>query len=349
MSIEKLTQDNIDKSFKKYEKNKAVSGKIVLINKDGFVLNIGGKKDAFVYNEDICNKEKYKNGDVIIGIIKDTKDENGFVKVSQKEYEILKQNEEEFSTLKIGNIIEVQPTLIVNGGMIAKYHNFNVFIPNSHLEFQHRKDPKYYINKKINVCIIQMETVSKKIVASIKSYKIIEEKELDDAFWSKIDDGIIVDGIIKKTTEFGAFVTVYNRDCLLLNKDVGYFNEKAKEVYKAGDKDKFIVLFHDREKGKVLLGVKQLKDDPRIKLYNKYEIDKNYMGRVVKVFNYGAVIELEQNVRAFLHISDAEYGLLSMHEKYKIGDEILVKIKSKDLENNKISLERKYEYEYEIK
>ena len=62
----------------------------------------------------------------------------------------------------------------------------------------------------------------------------------------------------------------------------------------------------------------------------------------------GAVVQLEENVTGFLHISDAEYGLVNMQEQYKVGDEILVKIKEIDLKNNKISLQRKYDYEYEV-
>lgn len=343
-----FSQAEIDKSFKKYSINNKVEGEIVLINDKGFVVNIGGKKDAFIYNEDLLNKEKYNLGDTIIGIIKEVKDENGFVRVSNKEYEFNKQNEEVFNTLSIGKIIEVRPTLVVNGGIIAKYYNFNIFIPISHLENSHKKDPKFYINKLVKVVIIQMEVVSKKIVASIKNYQIQEQELKINDFWNKIDSSPIIKGVVKKITEFGAFITVFGKDCLILNKDVGYFNEKATDVFNIGSEYEFVVLKTDRENNKVLLGYKQLKDDPRIKLYKKYEVGKNYTGKVVKLFNYGAVIQLEENVTGFLHISDAEYGLVNMQEEYKIGDSVLVKVKEIDLKNNKISLQRKYDYEYEV-
>ena len=343
-----LSQEEIDKSFTKYYVNSKVEGEIVLINDKGFVVNIGGKKDAFIYNEELLNKEKYNLGDKICGIVKEVKDENGFVRLSNKEYEFNKQNQEVFNSLSIGKIIEVRPTLVVNGGIIAKYYNFNVFIPISHLENSHKKDPKYYINKLVKVIIIQMEVVSKKIVASIKNYEQQEKETMENDFWNKISDKLIVKGIVKKITEFGAFVSVFNKDCLLLNKDVGYFNEKAKEVFKENNEYQFIILNADRENNKVLLGYKQLKDDPRVKLYKKYEPNKNYTGEVIKLFNYGAVVKLEENVTGFLHISDAEYGLLNMQEQYKLGDKILVKVKEIDLKNNKISLQRKYDYEYEV-
>ena len=160
-----FSQDEIDKSFKKYYLNSKVEGEIVLINDAGFVVNIGGKKDAFIYNEDILNKDKYNLGCTICGVVKELKDENGFVRLSNKEYEYNKQNQEVFNSLSIGKIIDVRPTLVVNGGIIAKYYNFNVFIPISHLENSHKKDPKYYINKLVKVVVIQMEVVSKKIVA----------------------------------------------------------------------------------------------------------------------------------------------------------------------------------------
>ena len=193
-----------------------------------------------------------------------------------------------------------------------------------------------------------MEVVSKKIVASIKNYEQQEKEIQENSFWDKISNNLIVNGTVKKLTDFGAFVTVFGKDCLLLNKDVGYFNEKANELFKEKQEYQFIVLNADRQNNKVLLGYKQLKDDPRIELYKKYEVGKNYTGIVTKLFNYGAVVQLEKNVTGFLHISDAEYGLLNMQEQYKLGDEILVKVKEVDLKNNKISLERKYDYEYEV-
>ena len=343
-----FSQEEIDKSFKRYSVNSKIEGEIVLINDKGFVVNIGGKKDAFIYNDELLNKEKYDIGDKITGIIKELRDENGFVRISNKEYEFNKQNEEVFNALSIGKIIEVRPTLVVNGGIIAKYFNFNVFIPISHLENAHKKDPKYYINKLVKVIVIQMEVVSKKIVASIKNYQQQEQELIENDFWNKIDNSPIVKGTVKKITAFGAFITVFGKDCLLLNKDVGYFNETAEQVFKVGDENEFVVLNTDKENHKVLLGFKQLKDDPRIKLYKKYEVGKNYNGEVVKLFNYGAVVQLEENVTGFLHISDAEYGLVNMQEEYKVGDKILVKIKDIDLKKHKISLQRKYDYEYEV-
>ena len=125
-------------------------------------------------------------------------------------------------------------------------------------------------------------------------------------------------------------------------------NEKAKDVFKVGDEHKFVVVETRKDENKVLLGYKQLKDDPRKKLYAKYHIGQKYDGEVVKMFNYGVVVKLEDNVTGFLHISDAEYGLINMQEAYKLGDNISVKIKEIDLEKNKISLERKYDYEYEL-
>lgn len=346
--MEKFTQEMLDSTFTKYKINEKVEGVIVLINSDGFVVNIGGKKDAFIYNEDILDKESFNVGNTIKGIITSIKDENGFVRINQKEYEERKQCDKIFNDLHIGSQIEVEPTMVTTGGLLAKFKDFNVFIPNSHLEFKYKNNSAFYVNKKINVNIIQMEFKSKKIVASIKKYIEQEREEQDNEFWSKIQEGLIYDGTVKKTMEFGAFITIMNHDCLLLNKDIGYFNEKPQDVFNVGDIDKFIVLKLDRENNKVLLGYKQLKDDPRIELYKKYEVEKNYVGKVVKLFNFGAVIEFEPNVAGFLHISDAEYGLIDMHEQYKIGQEVLVKVKEINLKTNKISLEKKYDYEYEI-
>lgn len=343
-----FNQEAIDQSFKRYTVGNEIEGYVVMKNENGVVLNIGGKKDAFIYNEDLRNKDEVQLNDCICGIIKEVRDENGFVRVSQKDYDFKKECDTIFKEIRIGKIIEVRPTLVVNGGIIAKYFNFNIFIPTSHLEFKNRRNPSIYLNKLIKVVVIQVEVVSKKVVASIKNLIEQEKQEQENNFWSQIESTPIVKGKVKKLTEFGAFIEVFGKDCLILNKDVGYFNEKAKDTFKVGEEHNFVVVETRKDENKVLLGFKQLKDDPRKKLYAKYNIGQKYNGEVVKMFNYGVVVKLEDNVTGFLHISDAEYGLLNMQEAYKLGENISVKIKEIDLEKNKISLERKYDYEYEL-
>jgi small subunit ribosomal protein S1 len=345
--MENFNQKAIDSSFIQYSVGSVISGSVVLITKDGIVLNIGGKKDAFIYNEDIVNKEKIKVGDVVKGIIKESKDENGFVKISQTEFEDKKKNDEFFKTLTIGKVITIIPTMVTSGGLIAKFKNFNVFVPLSHIDFANKKNPSNYINKEVDVNVIQVDAKTKKIIGSIKQVVQQKREQEENELWSKLQEGLIVDGEISSFTEYGAFVNVYGKKCLILNKDTNFFNQKASDVFKEKEVKQFIILNADREHNKVLLGYKQLMDDPRIALYKKYVVGKNYIGKVVKVFNYGVVVKFEENVSGFLHISDAEYGLVNMQEMYKVGNEIKVKIKDIDVKNHKISLERKYDYEYE--
>lgn len=348
--MKEMTQEMIDSTFAVYTKGKIVEGKIIKINDKGVLINIGGKRDAFIYNEDVENKEFLKIGQTINGIIKESKDENGYVKVSNLDYLALMESKKIASTLKVGEKIKFKVQQVVSGGIVGKIADYNVFVPTSQIDFANRKNPSQLINTEIEIYLIQLDLRAKKLVGSIKQVSDEIKKENENQFWGSISENQIVDGRIEKFTDFGAFVNIENSGIngLIHNSNVGYMGENVKDIFTIGENYKFIILSLDRDNNKIQLGYKQLQDDPRIELYKKYEIGQEVKGIITKIMPYGMVVELEKKVSGFLHISQAEYGLNDMRDAYKLGQEVECKIIDIDLSNFKISLSRLFRYDYEV-
>lgn len=338
LDYEKMSLELIDSTFAKFKEGKAVNGKVVLINNNGALVNIGGKGDAFIYNDDFLDKTQIKEGDEITAIVISKKDENGYIKLSEKKAKEILSNNELVANLQEGDEIELSIYNIVKGGMIGKLGDFNVFVPQSQVDYMYRNDLMHYKNLKVKCSVMDIDLASKKIVASIRQLKEKLKIQQENDFWSNIEEGKLVKGIVKRFATYGVFVNVNGKDCLLHNNDVSYMKEKAENIFEKDHEYNFIVLKTDREENRVSLGYKQLTEDPRKELYKKYNKNQIVNGTIKKLLPYGAIIELENGVAGFLHISEAGYGLRNMGEKFKVGDTLETKILDVNIEDMRIGL-----------
>ncbi|MDD4157393.1 MAG: S1 RNA-binding domain-containing protein [Candidatus Cloacimonetes bacterium] len=338
LDYEKMSLELVDSTFAKFKEGKSVNGKVVFINNNGALINIGGKGDAFIYNEDFLDKTQVKEGDEITAIVVSKKDENGYIKLSEKRAKEIIRNNETVINMKEGDQIEITINTIVKGGMIGKLGDFNVFVPQSQVDYMYRNDLLHYKNVKIKCSVMDIDLVSKKIVASIRQLKEKVKLDQENNFWSNIEEGKLVKGIVKRFATYGVFVNVNGKDCLLHNNDVSYMKERAENIFTVDEEYDFVVLKADREENRVSLGYKQLMEDPRKALYNKYNKNQIVSGIVKKILPYGAIIELENGVAGFLHISEAGYGLRNMAEKFKVNETIETKILEVNDKEMRISL-----------
>ena len=146
---EKMTIEMVDSTFARFQVGKIVKGTIVLVRSEGALINIGGKGDAFIYNEDLINKQSLQVGEEIDAIVIDKKDENGYIKLSQKRADEIIKSNDLVAKLSIGDKIEVLVTSITKGGLVAKLGDYIVFIPQSQVDYQYRNNLKVYSNKNV--------------------------------------------------------------------------------------------------------------------------------------------------------------------------------------------------------
>jgi|AGTN01.1.fsa_nt_gi (E)-4-hydroxy-3-methyl-but-2-enyl pyrophosphate reductase (IPP and DMAPP forming) len=178
----------------------------------------------------------------------------------------------------------------------------------------------------------------KRIVASQRVILEEEKSAREEAFWEVMQVNNIIKGKVKRFTPFGAFVSIMNFDCLAHISDLSWtkINDPS-EVLELGKSYDFVVIKVDRENGKVSLGYKQLQKKPYEIAAEKYHVGDVIKGKVERIKDFGAFVEIEPGIDGLVHVSEISYKwVASAAEALKVGDEIEAKIIG--FENNKITL-----------
>lgn len=325
-----------------------VKGQIISLNEKAAFVNIGYKADAVIPIQEATRDENakiedlFKVGEEVEAKVISIRNDDGYVVLSKTEiereeaYDEIKKAFENNETLKI--LIKES----VNGGIIGRYKGVRVFIPASHIELFHVDNLEEYIGKTLEVNIIEykLQRRGSKIVASRRNLLTKEKAEKEASAWSALEKGQIVEGNVKRLTNFGAFVEVNGLDGLLHVSEMSWGRvEKPEDVLKIDDKINVYILDIDKEKKKLSLSMKKLIANPWESIEEKYPIGNIVLGKVVRFADFGAFIELEPGVDGLVHISEISYKRINKPgDVLKIGEQVKAKIINVNKEDKKISL-----------
>lgn len=325
-----------------------VKGTVVSVNEKEVFLNIGYKTDAIISkneltkNDSINLTELVKVGEKIEAKIIKRKNEDGYVVLSRVELERENAYKELRDKYEKGELIKVIIKDAVNGGLVSSYKGVRVFIPASHIELFHVEDLLQYINKEVEVKIIEFKDVKNimRIVASRRDLLKLEKEKKDEETWNLLTKDTIVEGEVKRLTAFGAFVDVQGVDGLLHLSEISWGRiQKPSDVLKIGDKLKVYILDVDKDKKKLSLSIKKIAENPWDNVDIKYPAGSIVLGKVIRFANFGAFIELEPGVDALVHISQISRKRINKPEDVlNLGDEIKAKILEVNKEDKKIGL-----------
>lgn len=343
---EKFDLDSIDRTFTRFRIGAKVQATVVERLKNGLLLNIGGKKDGLI---PFCEEENgaifdLKVGDVFDAIIISTKDESGAVVLSKKKADDLKLGNEVVNGLKVGDEVDL---IIVNynrAGLISNLGNFEVFIPSSQISIRYVDNNfENYVNKQVHAIVVEIDLLTRKIIASIKSYEENEKHDKETAFWEAIFENKVVNGKVVRFTDFGAFVNVNGVDCLVHNSEISWDKSKSpNEVFELDNKYDFRVIRCDRENKRVALSFKALQENPMSKKIKELKLGDVVQGEVKKILPFGAIVGFGEGLEGLLHIKEASHFYVkNIYEVAKVGQKFDLKIVEVDEENNKVSLSLK--------
>ncbi len=336
--MEKMTLDMIDETFARFEEGKLVHGRVVGVIAKGVLVNIGGKGDAIIYHEDL-SEDEVKVGSEVTALVVNKKDENGYVKLSLKAAKDLIRDNDLANSLTVDSVVEVIITNVTKNFISARLGDFTVVIPALHVDFAYKNNLQTYKNKRVKCLIVEVDKKNKNIVGSIRLIRQKEKQDKEDAFWGSLYVSKVVEGEVKRITDFGAFIGVDGHDCLCHISDLSYYKvEKVEDVLKLNEVKQFVVLSFDRETRKISLGYKQLAVDERDEEFNKFKVGQVLVAKVKKVVNTGVILELNNVIDGFMHVSEAGYNVRNLTRKFRLEDEIKVKVIRVNKEERKISL-----------
>ena len=302
--------DMYEESFKRFAEGEVVTGRIISIDKDHVLIDIGYKSEGQVRIEEFLdenNEVTAKIGDSIEVMVEWWDDEDERVLLSKdkaaniKVWEAIKTSYDEEGTVK-GTI-----TNRVKGGFSVDI-GVPAFLPGSQADLRPIRNLDEMVGKEFDFKILKYNRKRSNIVLSRRA---ILEKELEkkrSATLATIEEGKVVEGTVKNITEYGVFVDLGGLDGLLHITDISWGRVKhPSELFSIGDPITVKILNLDLENERVSLGMKQLNEDPWTTAAEKYAVGSRVTGKVVSLTDYGAFVELEEGIEGLIHVSEMSW------------------------------------------
>ena len=339
--------EEMDKTLVKIRPGQVIKGYVVYVNDNEAGVNIGYKMDGFISRDeltaagDVSPREILKEGDEIEVEVLKVNDGNGNVILSKKAVDERLSKDKKLAEINQGDPFEVTVKEAVKGGVLANVEGITVFIPGSQLrERGFVRDLSQYVGKTFAVKALEVDVKKRRVVASRAVVLKQEREEKEEKFWGNIHEGDVVKGVVRRITDFGAFVDVGGVDGLLHISDIAWYRlDKVTDVLKVGDEIEVSVLAMDREKGTISLGYKQLHAKPWEFAFEKYPVGSVVKGKVVRLAAFGAFVNLEPGIDGLVHISEiTDHYIKKVEEALAVGQEVNVMVLDVNPEAKKISL-----------
>ena len=332
-----------EESFKRFAEGEVVTGRIISIDKDQVLIDIGYKSEGQVRVQEFMDDKgniTAKVGDTVEVMVEWWDDEDERVLLSKdkatniKIWEAIKKSYDDEGTVK-GTI-----TNRVKGGFSVDI-GVPAFLPGSQADLRPIRNLDEMVGKSFDFKILKYNRKRSNIVLSRRA---ILERELDEkraATMAAIQEGKVVEGIVKNITEYGVFVDLGGVDGLLHITDISWGRVKhPSEFFSIGDSIKVKILNLDLENERVSLGMKQLVGDPWSTAAQKYAVGSRVTGKVVSLTDYGAFIELEEGIEGLIHVSEMSWTRKIRHPSkiVSVGDEVEAVVLDIKPESRRISL-----------
>ncbi len=335
--------DMYEESFKRFAEGEVVTGRIISVDKDYVLVDIGYKSEGQIRIHEFQDEDGNliaNDGDLVDVMVEWWDEEEERVVLSKekaakvKVWEEIKKSYDEDQTVEGVIVNRVKGGFSVDIGVQA-------FLPGSQADLRPIRNLDEMVGKTFTFKILKYNRKRSNIVLS---RRVILEEERDSkrsATLDSIEDGKIVDGIVKNITEYGVFVDLGGVDGLLHITDISWGRVKhPSELFSVGDKITVKILSFDIERERVSLGMKQLSEDPWLAATEKYPIGSRVNGKVVSLTDYGSFVELEEGIEGLIHVSEMSWTRKIRHPSkvVSVGDVVETVVLDIKPESRRISL-----------
>lgn len=319
-----------------------VKGRIANVGSEDVLIDFGSKTLGVMPKLDMAvdKDEIYNIGDSIEVLVVGVDEVGGLIKVSRKEAKqaaILKN-------IHVGLLVEGKVTGMNKGGLEVDVEGLRAFIPASQVDIHFVKDISDLIGQEIRAEVSKFDLADKNIVLSRRKVLQREAEESKEKAFEDIQVGQMRRGKIKNLAEYGAFVDIGGVDGLLHISDMSWGRvNKPEDVVKIGDEVEVKIIKINKEKKKISLSLKQATPNPWATAAEKYVVGTKVSGRVVRIQNFGAFVELEPGLDALLPVSELSWTqrVRTPSDVVKEGDVVEASVISCDAEKQRISLSLK--------
>ena len=333
-----------DESRVSIKTGEIVEGRVIDVKPDEILVDISYKSDGIIPRNEYTNTpnadltELVHVGDTITAKVVKTNDGEGSVLLSYKRVAAEKVNEKLEAALESGEILTGKVFQVVSGGLNVMYDETRVFIPASLVSDTYEKNLDKYLDQDIEFVLTEYQPKKRRIIGNRKQIIVARKAEAAKELFDRIEVGMTVEGVVKNVTSFGAFIDLGGADGLLHISEMSWGRvDDPKSVLKVGDTVKAFIKNIDGDK--IALSLKFEDTNPWLNADEKYAPGTVVTGKVARMADFGAFIELEPGVDALLHVSQISYEHVNKPEDvYKVGDTVEAAVVECNAADKKISL-----------
>ena len=334
----------LDASLKTIHAGEVVEGTVIDVKPEEAVLNIGCKSDGILTRNEYSNDSNLdlttvvKPGDTMEVKVLKVNDGEGQVLLTYKRLAADRGNKRIEEAFNNHEVLKAKVTQVLDGGLIVVVDEVRIFIPASLVSDTYEKDLTKYADQEIEFVISEYNPKRRRYIGDRKQLIVAKKAEQQAALFARIHEGDVVEGVVKNVTDFGAFVDLGGADGLLHISEMSWGRiEHPKKVYKVGEKLK--VLIKEINGSKIALSLKFEDQNPWKDAATKYAIGNVVTGKVARMTDFGAFVELESGIDALLHVSQiAKEHIEKPSDVLQVGEEITAKVVDFNEADKKISL-----------
>ena len=336
---------NYEATFKPFDEGDVVSGKVVRIDKDEVLIDIGYKSEGVIPSHELSIRrsvdpsDEVELGEEVDALVLKKEDDEGRLILSKKRARFEKAWRRIEAAAESGEPVEGTVIEVVKGGLILDL-GVRGFLPASLVDIRRVHNLDEFMSQKLECKVIELNRSRNNVVLSRRAVLEEERKEVRQQILGRLQPGQIVEGKISNIVDFGAFVDLDGIDGLIHISELSWSHvNHPSEVIEIGETVRVKVLDIDRERQRISLGLKQTQEDPWQRVVDSHRPGDALDGAVTKVVAFGAFVEIIPGVEGLVHISElAEHHVENPSEVVSPGDKVRVKILEIDEERRRISL-----------
>ncbi len=351
-ATEQVSGQDFGALLENYEKESAVSkqegeivrGMVVGISEQYVLIDIGYKSEGVVPREEFLDRQgnlTVKRGEEVDVLIKSLENQDGYAVLSRADavrvqsWERLRRANQSHETIT-GRVLDR-----IKGGLRVDLDGVSAFLPGSQVDTRPVRNLESYIGQEIEVRVIKLNRKRGNVVVSRKAVMEESTSKKKAETLSNIEESVVLEGMVKNITDYGAFIDLGGIDGLLHIIDMSWGRiTSPNDILKVGDSVQVKVLKFDREKERISLGYKQLLPDPWQSVAERFPVSSRVRGKVVSLTDYGAFIEIEPGVEGLVHVTEMTWSKRLKHPSklLSIGQEVEAVVLEVDSDNRRVSL-----------
>jgi len=332
-----------EQTLRNIQEGEVITGRIVQMTDDYIMVDIGYKSEGQIPVREFKDEEgnvQAAIGDEVDVLLEYHDDEEGTISLSKEKAAKIKVWDDISRIYNDDGTIEGKIVAKVKGGLAVDV-GIQAFLPGSQVDLRPVRNLDSLIGKSFSFKILKYNKKRRNVVLSRRVILEQERESMKAKTLATLEDGKVVDGVVKNITDYGVFVDLGGIDGLLHITDMSWGRVgHPSEMCQVGDEIQVKVLHFDRENERVSLGLKQLVQDPWTTAADKYPPETRVQGRVVSLTDYGAFVEIEEGIEGLIHVSEMSWTKKVRHPSkiVSVGDEVEAVVLSIDPQNKRISL-----------